>query len=82
MSIRVHDRVGAVGQARSGAALLGRLVVREGAPGELFMNSLPAHDGMFLVPESAGRWHLLRGSERVEGFDPAAVEVRAFDNKG
>lgn len=67
MSIRVRDRLGAIGEARAGAALLGRLVVREGAPGELFMNSLPAHDGMFLVPESAGRWHLLRGAERVEG---------------
>lgn len=68
MSIRVHDRLGAISEARSGAALLGRFVVREGAaPGELFMNSLPAHDGMFLVPESAGRWHLLRGSERMEG---------------
>jgi hypothetical protein len=67
VSIRVHDRLGAIGEARSGAALLGRFVVREGAPGELFMNSLPAQDGMFLVPESAGRWHLLRGAERVEG---------------
>ncbi|WP_437907550.1 hypothetical protein WME95_06495 [Sorangium sp. So ce327] len=70
MSIRVHDRLGAIDEARSGAALLGRFVVREGAPGELFMNSFPAHDGMFLVPESAGRWHLLRGSERVEGTFP------------
>jgi hypothetical protein len=67
VSIRVHDRLGAAQEARSGAALLGRFVVREYAPGELFMNSIPAHDGMFLVPESAGRWRLLRGAERVEG---------------
>ena len=79
MSIRVHDRLGAIGEARGGAALLGRLVVREGAPGELFMNSLPAHDGMFLVPESAGRWHLLRGAERVEGTFPRAQMLDPLD---
>ncbi|WP_342379394.1 hypothetical protein NVS55_08045 [Myxococcus stipitatus] len=79
MSIRVHDRLGAIDEARSGAALLGRFVVREGAPGELFMNSLPAHDGMFLVPESAGRWHLLRGSERVEGTFARAQMLDPLD---
>lgn len=79
MSIRVRDRLGAIGEARGGAALLGRLVVREGAPGELFMNSLPAHDGMFLVPESAGRWHLLRGAERVEGTFPHAQMLDPLD---
>lgn len=67
MSIRVRDRLGAIGEAHDGAALLGRLLMREGASGELFMNSLPAREGMFVVPESSGRWHLLRGSERVEG---------------
>lgn len=79
MSIRVRDRLGAIGEARGGAALMGRLVVREGAPGELFMNSLPAHDGMFLVPESAGRWHLLRGAERVEGTFPRAQMLDPLD---
>lgn len=79
MSIRVRDRLGAIGEARSGAALMGRLVVREGALGELFMNSLPAHDGMFLVPESAGRWHLLRGAERVEGTFPRAQMLDPLD---
>ncbi len=79
MSIRVLDRLGAIGEACSGAALLGRLAVREDAPGELFMNSLPAHDGMFLVPESAGRWHLLRGPERVEGTFPRAQMLDPLD---
>lgn len=79
MSIRVRDRLGAIGEARGGAALMGRLVVREGAPGELFMNSLPAHDGMFLVPDSAGRWHLLRGAERVEGTFPRAQMLDPLD---
>jgi len=79
VSIRVRDRLGAIGEARGGAALMGRLVVREGAPGELFMNSLPAHDGMFLVPESAGRWHLLRGAERVEGTFPRAQMLDPLD---
>jgi hypothetical protein len=79
VSIRVSDRLGAIGEARGGAALMGRLVVREGAAGELFMNSLPAHDGMFLVPESAGRWHLLRGAERVEGTFPRAQLLDPLD---
>lgn len=79
MSIRVRDRLGAIGEAHGGAALLGRLVVRECAPGELFMNSLPAHDGMFLVPESAGRWHLLRGAERVEGTFARAQMLDPLD---
>lgn len=79
MSIRVHDRLGAAGEARRGAALLGRLVVRDDAPGELFMNSLPAHDGVFLVPESAGRWHLLRGAERVEGTFARAQMLDPLD---
>ncbi len=79
MSIRVHDRLGAAGEARRGAALLGRLVVRENAPGELFMNSLPAHEGMFLVPESAGRWHLLRGAERIEGTFARAQMLDPLD---
>lgn len=79
MSIRVRDRLGAIGEAHGGAALLGRLVVREGVPGELFMNSLPAHDGMFLVPESAGRWHLLRGAERVEGTFARAQMLDPLD---
>lgn len=79
MSIRVRDRLGAIGEARGGAALLGRLVVRDGAPGELFMNSFPAHDGMFLVPESAGRWHLLRGAERVEGTFARAQMLDLLD---
>ncbi|NOU32099.1 MAG: hypothetical protein HOO96_29700 [Polyangiaceae bacterium] len=67
MSIRLLDRLGGVSEARGGAALLGRLVVRDGAPGELFMNSFPALEAMFLVPESGGRWHLMRASDRVEG---------------
>lgn len=79
MSIRVRDRLGAIGEARGDAALMGRLVVCEGAAGELFMNSLPAHDGMFLVPESAGRWHLLRGAERVEGTFPRAQMLDPLD---
>jgi hypothetical protein len=79
VSIRVRDRLGAIGEAHGGAALLGRLVVRECAPGELFMNSLPAHDGMFLVPESAGRWHLLRGAERVEGTFARAQMLDPLD---
>ncbi len=79
MSIRVRDRLGAIGEARAGAALLGRLVVREGAPGELFMNSLPAEDGMFLVPEAAGRWRLLREAERVEGTFPRAQMLDPLD---
>ncbi len=79
MSIRVHDRLGAAQEARSGAALLGRLVVRENAPGELFMNSIPAHDGMFLVPESAGRWRLLRSAERVEGTFARAQMLDPLD---
>jgi hypothetical protein len=79
MSIRVHDRLGASSEARSRAALLGRFVVREGAPGELFMNSIPARDGMFLVPESGGRWHLLRGSERVEGTFARAQMLDPLD---
>lgn len=79
MSIRVRDRLGATGEARGGAALMGRFVVREAAPGELFMNSLPAHDGMFLVPESAGRWHLLRGAERVEGTFARAQMLDPLD---
>jgi hypothetical protein len=79
VSIRVRDRLGAIGAAQGGAALLGRLVVRECAPGELFMNSLPAHDGMFLVPESAGRWHLLRGTERVEGTFARAQMLDPLD---
>ena len=79
MSIRVRDRLGAIGEPRGGVALLGRLVVREGAPGELFMNSLPAHDGMFLVPDSAGRWHLLRGAERVEGTFARAQMLDPLD---
>lgn len=79
MSIRVLDRLGAVGEARSGAALLGRFVVRDGAPGRLFMNSLPASDGMFLVPESGGRWHLLRASERIEGTFARAQMLDPLD---
>lgn len=79
MSIRVRDRLGAIREAHGGAALLGRLVVREAGPGELFMNSLPAHDGMFLVPESAGRWHLLRGAERVEGTFARAQMLDPLD---
>ncbi len=79
MSIRVHDRLGAIGEARSGVALLGRFVVRESAPGELFMNSLPACDGMFLVPESGGRWHLLRVAERVDGTFARAQMLDPLD---
>jgi hypothetical protein len=79
VSIPVHDRLGAIGEARGDAALVGRFVLREGVPGELFMNSLPAHDGMFLVPESAGRWHLLRGSERIEGTFPRAQMLDPLD---
>lgn len=79
MSIRVHDRLGAIREARNGAALMGRFVVREGVAGELFMNSLAAHDGMFLVPESAGRWHLLRGSERLEGTFARAQMLDPLD---
>jgi hypothetical protein len=79
VSIRVHDRLGAIGEARSGVALLGRFVVRESAPGELFMNSLPAYDGMFLVPESGGRWHLLRVAERVDGTFARAQMLDPLD---
>jgi hypothetical protein len=79
LSIRVHDRLGAIGEARSGAVLLGRFVVRESAPGELFMNSLPACGGMFLVPESGGRWHLLRASERVDGMFARAQMLDPLD---
>jgi hypothetical protein len=79
VSIRVHDRLGAISEARSGAAMMGRFIVREGAVGELFMNSLAAHDGMFVVPESAGRWHLLRGSERVEGTFPRPQMLDPLD---
>lgn len=79
MSIRVHDRLGAIGEARSGVALLGRFVVRESAPGELFMNSLPACDGMFVVPESGGRWHLLRAAERVDGTFARAQMLDPLD---
>ena len=66
-------------EARYGAALMGRFIVRGGAAGELFMNSLAAHDGMFVVPESAGRWHLLRGSERVEGTFPRPQMLDPLD---
>jgi hypothetical protein len=79
VSIRVLDRLGGIGEARSGVALLGRFVVRDGASGELFINSFPAHDGMFLVPESGGRWHLLRASERVEGTVPRTQMLDPLD---
>lgn len=79
MSIRVLDRLGAIGEARTGAALLGRFIVLDGAPGALFMNSLPANDGMFLVPESGGRWHLLRASERVDGTFARAQMLDPLD---
>ncbi|NTX39158.1 hypothetical protein HUA78_32460 [Myxococcus sp. CA033] len=67
MTIRLLDRLGGVAEVRGGAALLGRYVVRDDASGDLLVNSFPARDGMFLVPESGGRWHLLRASERIEG---------------
>ena len=79
MSIRVLDRLGAVKEARGGVALLGRFVLRDGAQGELFMNSIPARDGMFLVPESGGRWNLLRAAERVEGSFVRGQLLEALD---
>lgn len=79
MSIRVLDRLGGVGEARSGATLLGRFVVRDSPSGELLMNSLPAHDGMFLVPKSGGLWRLLRASEFVEGTFPRTQMLASLD---
>lgn len=79
MSIRLLDRLGAVGQARDGASLLGRFLVRNDVPGELFMNSFPAHDGAYLVPEAGGRWHLLRSSERVGGTFARAQMLDPLD---
>ncbi len=79
MTIRLLDRLGAASEVRRGAALLGRFVVPDGASGELFMSSFPARQGMFLVPEPAGRWHLLRGSERVEGTFPRAQMLDPLD---
>jgi hypothetical protein len=82
LSIRVFDRLGAIGEARSGTALMGRLAMRVDAMGGLFMNSLPAHDGMFLVPESTGRWHLLLGAVRVEGTFPRTQMLDQLDVAG
>lgn len=67
MTIRVIDRLNAIPNAPSGAAIVGRYVVREAFAGEVFMNSLPAHDGDYLVPETGGRWYLMKCSERAEG---------------
>lgn len=79
MTIRLIDRLGGGAEARGGVALLGRFVLRDAAPGELFVNSFPAREGMFLVPESGGRWHLLRASERVEGTFPRAQMLDPLD---
>ena len=79
MSIQVHDRLGAINEARSGATLLGRFALRGSAPGELFMNSFPACAGMFVVPESSGRWHLLQAAERVDGTFARAPMLEPLD---
>lgn len=79
MTIRLLDRLGGVAEARDGATVLGRFCVRDDAPGELFLNSFPARDGMFLVPESGGRWHILRASEHVQGTFPRAQMLDPLD---
>lgn len=78
MTIRLLDRLGS-SDPYGRPALLGRFVVRGGAPEQLFMNSFPAHEGMFLIPESGGRWYLLRASERIEGTFPRAQMLDPFD---
>ena len=79
MSIRVQDRLGAIGDARNGVALLGRFVVVRDAHVELFMNSLAVQDQAFLVPEPGGRWNLLCGSERLQGIVPRAQMLDPLD---
>lgn len=79
MSIRLLDRLGVVGEVRGGPSILGRFLVRSGAPGELFMNSFPAREGSFIVPEIAGRWHLLLASEQIEGTFPRAQLLDPLD---
>jgi hypothetical protein len=79
VTLRLLDRLSGVDEARAGPALLGRFVVCPGAPGGLFMNSFPADEGMFLVPEAGGRWRLLRASERVHGIFPRVQMLDPFD---
>lgn len=79
MSIPVVDRLGVIDDARGGLALQGRFLVRSGTSGGMFINSFAAQDGMFVVPDSGGRWCLLGAPERAEGIFPRAQMLDPLD---